>query len=245
MLSKLMLVGIAVIVIFMGTFVTTSEAGNPLVGYWSFDNGDVEDLSGNGNDGIIHGEPTLVEGKVGDALEFDGIDDWVEIPDSPSISEFDELSLSAWFKVTKPGGWRAILEKAVHEDWSYGFFIEENGNVSFYITQGENVIVCCIGEFPVEVGTWYHIAGTYDGSSAKCYVDGKLEGEMPASGPLNITTYPFSIGSRNVSNFFGGAIDEVTLWNKAVTVEEMQDPLAVNPLDKLAVTWAEIKELTQ
>lgn len=240
---KLMLTSIATILIFIGTF-SQSAVSDSLVGYWSFDEDDgVKDLSGTGNDGIIHGDPKLVKGKVGDALEFDGVDDYVEIPDNPSISELNELSLSAWIRPSQLGPWIAVIEKAVHEDWSYGFFIESDATLSLEICQKGNVLVCCIGDFKVEVGTWYHIACTYDGSMGRLYVDGKLEGEMPASGPVNITTYPLTIGCRNGQSFFAGTIDEVTLWNKAVTLEEMQKPIrsAVAPNDKLTTTWGSIK----
>lgn len=246
MLNKVSFVSIGFFLIFAGVFVTENISASSLVGYWSFDNGAVEDLSGTGNDGIIHGDPKVVSGKVGDALEFDGVDDWVEIPDDPSISELNEFSLSAWIKPSNLGPWIAVIEKGIHENWSYGFFIESDGTLSFEVCQEGNVLICCIGDYKVEVDKWYHIACTYDGKAGKLYVDGNLEGEMPATGPVNVTSpLPLTIGSRNGQNHFAGAIDEVTFWNKSVTVDEMQNPIgpsAVKPTAKLTITWAGIKE---
>ena len=247
-LNRLTLSGIVMIMVFTGMLLANGAVAD-LVGYWSFDEDDgVTDLSGTGNDGVIVGNPETVEGVVGEALELNGSTDYVEIPDSPSISEMDELSLSAWVRPSSLGPWIAIMEKAVHQNWSYGFFIEADSTLSLEVCLEGNNLVCCIGNFVVEIGEWYHIVCIYDSKSAKLYVDGNLEGEMAAAGPLNITEFPFTIGSRNGQNLFPGAIDEVTLWNEAVTLKEIENVssgVAVKPLDKMPVTWAKIKSSLQ
>lgn len=111
-------------------------ANGELVGYWSFDKADrAADLSGNGNDGIIHGSPKVIEGKVGEALEFNGNGDYVEIPDAEGLSKLDALSMSAWIQPTKLGAWSAVAEKGIHLNWSYGFFIEPDGTLSLVISR--------------------------------------------------------------------------------------------------------------
>lgn len=80
-------------------------ANAELVGYWSFDKADgVDDLTGNGHDGVIHGNPKVVAGKFGEALEFNGSTDYVEIPDAPAISELEALSMAAWIQPHHFGG---------------------------------------------------------------------------------------------------------------------------------------------
>ena len=248
-LSKLMLSSIVTIMVFMGMLLANSAVAE-LIGYWSFDEADgVTDLSETGNDGVIVGNPETVEGVIGEALEFNGATDYVEIPDSPSISEMDELSLSAWIRPSKLGPWVSVIEKAIHQDWSYGFFIEPDGTLSMEVCQAGNNLVCCIGNFMVEIGEWYHIVCIYDGTAGKLYVDGNLEGEMPASGPVNITPHSLAISARSDGgSLFSGAIDEVTLWNKAVTLEQIENvssDVAVKPLNKMSVTWAKIKRSLQ
>ena len=94
----------------------------------------------------------------------------------------------------------------------------------------------------MEIGKWYHIFGSYDGKSVKAYVDGKLEGEMPGADAVHITEgLPFTIGSRNGQNHFGGAVDDVAFWNEAIAVEDSMDPLPVKPGRKLTTTWGAIK----
>ena len=221
-------------------------ANAELVGYWSFDKADgVDDLTGNGHDGNIHGNPKVVAGKFGEALAFNGSTDYVEIPDAPAISELEALSMSAWIQPLKLGAWVAVAEKGIHLNWSYGFFIEPDGTLSFEVSTGPgNNLVCCVGNVALEIGKWYHIFGSYDGKSVKAYVDGKLEGEMPGADAVHITEgLPFTIGSRNGQNHFGGAVDEVAFWDAAISVEDSMDPLPVKPGRKLTTTWGAIKTL--
>ncbi|MDE0326428.1 MAG: LamG domain-containing protein [Candidatus Poribacteria bacterium] len=225
-----------------GIISLTANAG--LMGYWSFDEADeANDLSGNGHDGVIRGNPKVIAGKFGEALEFNGSTDYVEIPDAPAISELKALSMSAWINPTKLGSWVAVAEKGIHLNWSYGFFIEPDGTLSFYVSTGPgNNLVCCVGNFALEIGKWYHIFGSYDGKSVKAYVDGKLEGEMPGNDAVHITEgLPFTISSRNGQNHYGGAVDEVAFWDEAIAVEDAMDPLLVKPGRKLTTTWGAIK----
>lgn len=210
------------------SLVTIDYSFSALVGYWSFDQGDsVKDLSSNKNHGQLKGNPKLVKGQSGDALEFNGSSDWVSIGHN---------------------GWTAVIEKGVHENWSYGFFLEADSTLSFYVSQKGNKLACCIGDFEIKPNGWYHIAGTYDGKLAKLWVNGKAEAELAASGPLHPTDgLPLAIGCRGKGDgesFFNGIIDEVTLWNSVVSIDEMKQPLkttSVIPLHKLSLTWANIK----
>ena len=98
------------IFLLLGVIGLTANA--ELVGYWSFDEADgAADLSGNGNHSIIRGNLKVIEGKFGEALEFNGSTDYVEIPDAPAISELEALSIAAWIKPTKLGAWVAVAEK--------------------------------------------------------------------------------------------------------------------------------------
>ena len=233
---------VCLIFLLSGMVSLTANAG--LVGYWSFDEADeANDLSGNGHDGVIRGNPKVIAGKFGEALEFNGSTDYVEIPDAPAISELKALSMSAWINPTKLGAWVAVAEKGIHLNWSYGFFIEPDGTLSFEVSTGPgNNLVCCVGNFALEIGKWYHIFGSYDGKSVKAYVDGKLEGEMPGNDAVHITEgLPFTIGSRNGQNHYGGAVDEVAFWDEAIAVEDAMDPLPVKPGRKLTTTWSAIK----
>jgi len=220
-----------------------------LIGYWDLnDANEAKDLSGNNNHGKIEGKPKSVAGKIKTALEFNGSSDWVSIEHNDSIADFDQLSISAWIKLIKVNGWTAVIEKGVHENWSYGFILEADSTLSFYVSQKGNKLACCIGNFEIKPNEWYHIAGTYDGKLAKLWVNGKAEAELAASGPLHPTDgLPLAIGCRGKGdgeNFFNGFIDEVTLWDSVVSIDKMKQPLkttSVIPLHKLSLIWANIK----
>ena len=235
------------------SLVAANSSFSALVGYWSFDQGDsVKDLSGNNNHGKIQGKPRSVTGKIKTALELNGSSDWVSVEHNASIANFDQLSISAWIKLIKVNAWTAVIEKGVHENWSYGFFLEPDSTLSFYVSQKGNKLACCIGDYKIKPAEWYHIAGTYDGKLAKLWVNGKVEAEMAATGPLHPTDgLPLAIGARGKGDgesFFNGIIDEVTLWNSVVSIDEMKQPLkatSVTPLDKLSLTWAKMKSRPQ
>ncbi len=222
----------------------TTETDADLVGYWSFDQEDgVKDLSGNGHNGIIHGNPLFVDGRRGEALEFNGLNDYVAIPHDPAISELETLSVAAWIQAKRHGTWVAVIEKGVHENWSYGFFVEPDGTLSFEIsTSPNNNLICCVGDVELNIGEWYHIFGSYDGEFVRVYVNGKLEGTMKASDPVHITEgLPLTIGSRNGRNHFTGIVDELALWDSAISVNEAMHPFPVQSRDKLPTTWSMIK----
>lgn len=221
-----------------------TETDADLVGYWSFDQEDgVKDLSGNGHNGIIHGNPLFVDGRRGEALEFNGLNDYVAIPHDPAISELETLSVAAWIQAKRHGTWVAVIEKGVHENWSYGFFVEPDGTLSFEIsTSPNNNLICCVGDVELNIGEWYHIFGSYDGEFVRVYVNGKLEGTMKASDPVHITEgLPLTIGSRNGRNHFTGIVDELALWDSAISVNEAMHPFPVQSRDKLPTTWSMIK----
>ena len=238
-LGTVFILTVCLILCLMGT-----ETDAELVGYWSFDREDgVRDLSGNGHDGIIHGFPLFVDGRRGDALEFNGLNDYVAIPHDPAISELEELSVAAWIQAKRHGTWVAVIEKGIHGNWSYGFFVEPDGTLSFEVsTSPNNNLICCVGDVELNIGEWYHIFGSYDGEYIRVYVNGKLEGAMQASEAVHITDgLPLTIGSRNGRNHFTGIVDELALWDSAISVNEAMRPFPVQSRDKLPTTWSVIK----
>jgi hypothetical protein len=98
------------------SFTTVSAPGSGLVGLWHFDEGSgttAYDSSEYGNDGTLVNGPAWVGGNVGTALSFDGIDDYVIIPDSPSLNPADEITMIAWVNpgVIPQAGYRKIIAK--------------------------------------------------------------------------------------------------------------------------------------
>jgi len=193
-----------------------------LVLWFRFDEGNgttVYDFSGNGNNGTIYGANWTV-GRYGYALSFDGVDDYVEVPDSESLNITKEITITAWIKLTD-GGDRSTVDYIVGKRKQYvifqndakysieGCIINSTGAVfftgRFYLTNLPNP------------DDWHFIAVIYDGSELSLWVDGVKRKSVSASGDIAVTTNPLSIGK-----YLLGAIDEVRIYNRALSPEEIK-----------------------
>ena len=248
------------VMIALGLFAFAATSGiaiGGLVGYWSFDEetvskDKVEDLSDNGNDGVINGNPEVVEGKFGQALNFIAGENYVEIPHSETLDRTDQITLAAWINPGRTTPWQSPLGKGGGKfNWCYSFYIEPDATMTFelgIIRQGDTPNAIGVGNHSVEVGTWYHAAGTYDGKTIKFYVDGNLEATTDVEGTIYSLETPLKIGRRfePTQGIYAGMVDEVMIFSKALTdaeIKEIMQPLesAVTLNDKLTTTWGLIK----
>jgi hypothetical protein len=206
-----------------------STAGNvsaELVGYWKFDEGSgkvAADSSGYGNNGTLNGDPQWVAGQLGGALDFDGGTDYVEIPHDDSLSITDEITISAWTNMrSNASGEMAIVSKGgwAANDLPYEL-TETPGNVIFWQFYNDAGRDTCSPDSP-PVNEWHHIAATYDGTIFKCYIDGELAEEWEYAGKMPENTASVTIGMRSRGGtYFNGMIDEVAIFNQALTEEEI------------------------
>lgn len=233
------------------------------VGIWLFDEATgtkAKDFSGKKNDGIIHDLKWTKDSKFGSALVFEGKPGtWVEVPDSPSLDITDEITLMAWvFPTMFTGEWQRLVVKTFVGDvapWMvYGFYEQggSNGRTGFIISVDKGLEKRVgNGEPQLKLKDWNHLAAVYDGKEQRFYLNGEVKAKGPASGKLDTNDIPVSIGRNNVGNreHYQGLMDEVAIFNKALTEKEIQkiikDGLAtftgVEPVGKLSTTWGEIK----
>jgi len=156
------------------------------------------------------------------------VDDFVQLVDgSQYFSGTSELSITGWFYCD-----------ALAYGQGYMGFRAGSGNAEFYLIQLNNGVMECrlvttagFHEFVAPANTaipqvWQHIAWIYDGSAIKLYVNGFLIGSSPASGVFSGSNVTFAIGKSILGGFnfvYGGRIDEVSAWNKALSQTEIQD----------------------
>ena len=198
-----------------------------LVSWWPAE-GNAIDAAGS-NPGTLVGGVTFVPGKVGQAFHFDGAS-LVEAPASPSL-EPQTLTTMLWMRSATPQPATYLLSKgayACNADSSYAFYTA--GELNFYISDGLpgnfSPSPSATGLFD---GNWHHLAGTYDGGAVRLYVDGVEQetGNPAAIASLNYTmpdNQIFRIGgyaSSCVNFLFDGDIDEVQLFNRALSAEEI------------------------
>ncbi len=220
-----------------------------IVGVWLFDEGGGEttkDSSGKGNDGELVNDPKWVAGKFDNALEFDGKDDYVEVPDSDTL-DVTNVTLTAWVKseANQLLDGNVIVYKLasyIHQYWSStinpGVFVGGQWCGSGWLPQGA-----------IWDNDWHHVALTYDGSTQKFYVDGVFSGENAAcKGDIDITDTNLTIGTGNVG-FYTGSIDEVAVFSAALDEDDLEVMMteslralsAISPIVKLTTTWGKIK----
>jgi hypothetical protein len=202
-----------------------------LVGYWSFDNqADVgHDDSNNGYQGVNNGATWVSDGKIGGALSFDGINDYVQF--SSPVLNVPPYSVCAWVKASSlPNSY--IINNGGQTRDSYGFFLmvqpanPANGWEFGAVVQGGNQLQ--VAYSPASTGNWYFLVGTWDGSPesnhVKLYVNGApigtyLSGGPWPTGPAN--NLRMGVASNILQAFFNGILDEVRIYNRVLTQDDI------------------------
>ena len=198
-----------------------------LAGWWPFDEGSgtvAYDASGNENHGEFVGNPLWVPGIIGGALQFTG-SDYVNCGNGASLNIRDQITIAFWFQVEAfSNEWEAFMSKgdgAYRASRSGG-----TGNATHMGITGGNYF-----DAPTVItdGQWHHYCGTYDGSAAIIYIDGVEDGRQTYTGQIgDSSTYDFWIGnnSQNTTRFLHGLLDDVRLYSRALSPEEIRIVMA-------------------
>jgi fibronectin type 3 domain-containing protein len=211
--------------------ITVDNSATPPVGLvagYGFDEGSgstTADAAGS-NNGALSG-PTWALGKFGTSLSFDGGNDWVTVPDSNSLDLTAGMTLSAWVFPTVLGtGWRTVVMKEQGAGISYDLYV--NRNTSIPIGEVDTGGVSGVnGTSQLPLNTWTHLGVTYDGSTLRLYQNGNLVSSQTDSGSITPSSGPLRIGGNGVwPEWFSGRIDEVRIYNRALSQPEMQNDMA-------------------
>jgi hypothetical protein len=211
--------------------VTVTVTGAPpppsggLVAAYAFNEGTgntTADASGNGNTGTRVG-PTWAAGRFGSALSFDGADDFVSVADSASVDATGALTLEAWINPRTLSSYRMIVNKTTNGQPSNYYLATVGQGLGFgFYTAGWQDHVA--GGVTLQPNTWYHVAAVYSdaANSVRLYVNGNevFSGVETNSLTANSNTLRMGIGFPN--EVFDGLIDEVRIYNRALTPAEIQ-----------------------
>jgi len=207
-----------------------AEADSSLVAYYSFNDlsgSTVPDDNGGQHNGSLHG-PVTAPGKVGAALSFDGVDDYVDVP---GFDVFEgALTLSAWIKADDFGNHEArIISKSTgieEQDHTWMLStIENNGSKLRFRLKTNEITTTLFGSTTIPAGEWVHAAATYDGANMRLYFNGVEDASTAKGG--TISTNP-SVGVRigdnpvSGSRNFNGLIDELRVHSSALSGDQIK-----------------------
>jgi hypothetical protein len=199
---------------------------------------------------LVAGKAAWEAGKNGKAIVLDGSTAFQAEKGGDVAKLKGTISVGAWVKPKAMSGWQNLIEmdapagQRANKGWKTGF-----NNQRLVWTTYE--VKDHFGQGDLQLGKWQHVTYTYDGKSAKMYIDGKLDKEEPGSGTFDASDKVVShidVGWRRTtsSSFFTGSIDE--LWVSNVVKSEAQIralmdeiSLAVEPSGKAATTWGAVK----
>jgi glucuronoarabinoxylan endo-1,4-beta-xylanase len=184
--------------------------GNGLIAYWSFDETSgtsVADRSGNGNTGTLTSGAAFTSGKINNGVNLNGSGSWVNIPNKTLAGNF---TLAAWVYLS---GTISSADALIGQEGTGQCIDFSSGKVRFYT--GSSTAVQATQT--LSAGTWKHFTIRRSGSTISIYIDGVLN----ASGTYSGSFIPKAIGRGNAGTNTGGKIDEVYLYNRALSTTEI------------------------
>lgn len=194
-----------------------------LAAYYTFD-GNADDTSGNANHGTPTNGAALTIDRFGypdRAYDVDGIDDYITVPDSPSLDLTTAVTFSARFRPSSVPSAGYVLTKSVFLVRA-PYSIVVPGGVAICRIDAGDVDYQLASPDPHSETAWTHIACVYDGATLVMYLNGVFTASMPATGILFDNTEPLSIGCDVPMNCFNGKIDDVAIYDRVLTPVEIR-----------------------
>ena len=224
-MSKKLIYLVSIVFVFILILTSVGNAAEAnLVGWWKFDetSGTIaRDASGNGNDGTLKGDPVWVAGKIEGALQLDGDGDYVDVG-SVGISGIDTRTIAGWARAstTAIASWTTVFGFAPGGSTDGTYFDVEVDDAGNYVVNVQG----WQGVFGAVDTEWHHFAVTYAGDGGSWYLDGEyIDVSEGAVGTIDRVR----IGAKlEDNNYFPGLVDDVRIYNKALTLAEIQKVMA-------------------
>ncbi|NQV36161.1 MAG: discoidin domain-containing protein [Phycisphaeraceae bacterium] len=196
-----------------------------LVAYWALDEGTgatVADSAG-GNNGTIAGLASWITGHAGSALELNGgMTSYVNCGTPAAFNITEAITLSAWVYAAEPAeSLRPIIGKGDH---AYMLRHGSGETFDFFIySSGAWHQISAFAPDSLYQDSWNHIAGTFDGSQLRLYINGMLATSLDYTGTISLADHDVNIGrnSEVIDRVYRGTIDEVRVYNSALTEAEV------------------------
>jgi len=250
-----MCVGLIFIILMISTQCYAKIDPKTCVGLWLLDEGNgttAKDSSGIGNDGKLTNGPKWVDGKFGKALQFDGVNQYVDCGNDASLDLTKDFTIVAWINFEDP-----------KHAYDYGQVVARTdgggqGGVEFGVCPGTGKLFTTNGPATVRSNTalnkdeWYHVTSVYSGNTLTFYVNGEADGGGNITFPTSIERTGIGrVPSRDLLPY-KGIIDDVAVFTEALAQNDIKSIMtkglsialgmtAVFPASKLTATWGSIK----
>jgi hypothetical protein len=225
------------------TFTTTANTGAVPTGFWKLDEGSGNsafDSSGNGITGTLVSEPVWSTGKSGFALTFDGSLDYVDLGNPAALQLTGGMTVAAWVNTRSLARNGRIISKSGGGGllgWSLN--VETYNVFEFSIARDVNTQVWVDSTGGVPLNSWVHVAGVYEpGSAMRIYINGILNNSQTAGIPASQFNAPVNVRIASLADGlngpcstcrFDGTIDDVRVYNRALTGTELSQLYASQP----------------
>ena len=225
-MSKQVIYAASLAIVF-GLFVSSTAfcQEDGLVGWWKFDETsgtNALDSSGNGNNGTLNGSITRTDGRIGGALDLDGVNDYVDCGNAAIFDITEQVTLAVWVNTSDMGNGQhnPYITKGDH---SYAIKGHAWGNIEFYIYSG-GWRTCTMPAGAAFNGEWHHLTGTYDGTQLLLYLDGEQQSRTSFTGAIATGTFNVNIGrnDENTDRLYEGLIDDARIYNRALSANEIK-----------------------
>lgn len=198
------------------SFLSVANLNNGLGAYYNLD-GNANDSSGNGNNGIVSGA-TQVAGKVGEGYLFNGSGDNIAVSSSPSVKLTAAATINFWVNANDTSGAGIVSKRGPVNEYQV------------YYYQGQMVVLFWglsnIGVFsnsnPV-IGSWEMWTATYDGTAIRLYKNGVLDASVASSGNIDSAAGDLWLGNDHYGHSLNGVLDDVRIYSRALSAAEVQE----------------------
>ena len=202
------------------------------MGAWGFNEAGgttAADASGNGNTATLVNGPSPVAGQHGNAVNLDGVNDQLQVPNSPSLDvSGNALTLSLWLRpasipadsVILGKFWAATMSSPFYQ---YGLELQSGGAIPvFEIGTPGGLVETSMGS-RLTLNQWSHLAVVFGGGQARFYVNGQLVTTKPVAASITARGNLLRLGAdANTQQFYKGAMDDLRVYNRALTALEVQ-----------------------
>jgi hypothetical protein len=218
----------------------TETHDNSLVGYWKMDEaswdgtaGEVEDSSGGGHHGTSYGGANTVLGKIGNAGSFDGVDDYVAVPDNDLLDLTEDFSIGFWAKAIDPTstGAMILVSKLRADTWNEGSWLVffSNDSIDFFTPWNSGDTRASFNnDGYYSVDEWAHVTITFNDTTniITCYINGEERGSESFDCRILNTSRDLRIGTQGNNHYpgswFKGLVDDLFIYNRVLSETEIQ-----------------------